>query len=97
MEKVPLLAALPPSSRHRALWSAPEEVLDDSASDEGDEEPDASFETIVGEMVATGYVEGHPTDSIALEIKSLKFAQNKVRPPLPPSLRIVISVMSGVC
>jgi hypothetical protein len=51
----------------------------DSDSDEEDLEPEANFETIIGEMVGTGYAEGHPTEAISLEIKSFKFAQNKVQ------------------
>jgi hypothetical protein len=69
----------------RNLWSAAEEILDSDSEDE-DLEPEASFETIIGEMVGTGYAEGHPTDAISLEIKSFKFAQNKVRRSLPCSL-----------
>ena len=50
----------------------------DSDSEEEDLEPETNFETIIGEMVGTGYAEGHPTEAISLEIKSFKFAQNKV-------------------
>ena len=61
----------------RTLWSTPDEVKDQDSEDE-DDEPETNFETVISEMVSTGYAEGHPTDSIALEIKSYKFAQNKV-------------------
>jgi hypothetical protein len=36
------------------------------------------FNRVVGEMVTTGYAEGHPTDNLLMEIKGFKFAQNKV-------------------
>jgi hypothetical protein len=67
------------SSSHfcRTLWATPDEVYDED-SEEEDDEPETNFEIVISEMVSTGYAEGHPTDSIALEIKSYKFAQNKV-------------------
>ncbi len=37
-----------------------------------------SFVSIVSEMVSTGHAEGHPADSLLMEIKGCKFAQNKV-------------------
>ncbi len=55
------------------------------AEDEDDEslvggaEQVGDFATIVGEMVSTGHAEGHPADSLLMEIKGCKFAQNKVR------------------
>lgn len=62
----------------RNLWTTPDEILDSDSEDE-DEVHETNFETIISDMVATGYAEGHPTDSISLEIKSFKFAQNKVQ------------------
>jgi hypothetical protein len=38
----------------------------------------ASFANIIREMVTTGYAEGHPADSLLMEVKGCKFAQNKV-------------------
>lgn len=88
----------------RALWSTPDEVLEESDDEESlvsegvgevdlslvgldqtGEEPmeqrgagSEDFNKVVGEMVSTGYAEGHPTDNLLMEIKGFKFAQNKV-------------------
>ena len=37
-----------------------------------------NFTRIISEMVLTGYAEGHPAESLLMEIKGCKFAQNKV-------------------
>lgn len=82
----------------RTLWVTPDEVKDED-SEEEDDEPETNFETVISEMVSTGYAEGHPTDSIALEIKSYKFAQNKefadcIRGVVPGLLTLVIKEQS---
>lgn len=38
-----------------------------------------NFARVVGDMVSTGFAEGHPAASLLMEIKGYKFAQNKVR------------------
>lgn len=43
----------------------------------------AHFTTIIREMVTTGYAEGHPADSLLMEVKGCKFAQNKVCVAIP--------------
>jgi len=82
----------------RTLWVTPDDVIDED-SEEEESEPETNFETVISEMVSTGYAEGHPTDSIALEIKSYKFAQNKefadcVRGVVPGLLSLVIKEQS---
>lgn len=62
---------------HSSLWKVSDEIRD-SDSEQGEDEQEAHFEVVVSDMVTSGYADGHPTDSIALEIKSYKFAQNKV-------------------
>ena len=37
-----------------------------------------AFERVVGEMVVTGRIENHPPENLLMEIKGVKFAQNKV-------------------
>lgn len=71
------------------MWTAFELPEDDQSDDEGDEDSfeqdrgtasqSVDFLRIVGEMVSTGHAEGHPADSLLMEIKGCKFAQNKVR------------------
>lgn len=43
---------------------------------------DQSFILVVSELVSTGHEEGHPAESLLMEIKGCKFAQNKVHPLL---------------
>lgn len=56
---------------------------DDSEDEEDDTDAhensdDSSFVKIVLDMVVTAMKEGHPADSVLMEIKGFKFAQNKV-------------------
>ena len=70
----------------RSLWHKlpePEEeddLEDDSNLDDPDlteSERNTGFKQLVYEMVASGYAEKHPAESLLMEIKGLKFAQNK--------------------
>lgn len=38
----------------------------------------SDFETIISDMITSGYQENNPPENVILEIKGYKFAQNKV-------------------
>lgn len=62
---------------HRSLWmDAPEPVdeEEDWTANHGNE----AFYRVISDMVISGLQEGHPYDSILMEIKGFKFSQNKV-------------------
>jgi len=67
----------------RTLWRRmPEPEKDASDDDAFSEDEDegaemAAFVRMVGEMVITGHSEGHSADNLLMEVKGLKFAQNK--------------------
>lgn len=82
-----------------SLWKVSDEIRD-SDSEQGEDEQEAHFEVVVSDMVTSGYADGHPTDSIALEIKSYKFAQNKdfsdcVRGVIPALLSVILKETSS--
>jgi hypothetical protein len=65
-------------------------MLVDENSDEEDEDfPEQSFLKVISDMVVSAILEGHPADSVLMEIKGFKFAQNKVR-------LIVLNQMTGL-
>jgi hypothetical protein len=61
-----------------------DDELDGDALDAGQARPSGAsgenwrFAIIIREMVVTGYAEGHPADSLLMEVKGCKFAQNLV-------------------
>ena len=48
----------------------------------------------VGEMISTGYEEGHPAGNVLMEIKGYKFSQNK---SFSDCLRGVIPALMQIC
>lgn len=70
--------------------------LDDLSLDNNNNESNVEFVKIVSDMVSSGHSEGHPADSLLMEIKGLKFAQNKtycncVCGIVPAMLQVVIN------
>jgi len=60
----------------------------------------SSFKQIVFDMVSSGYAEGHPPESILMEIKGYKFAQNKtfadcITGVVPSIISIAVAAATG--
>jgi hypothetical protein len=60
----------------------------------------ANFERIVGDMVLTGFSENHAIDNVLMEIKGLKFAENRdfadcIHGALPVLLDLALKKASG--
>jgi hypothetical protein len=60
----------------------------------------AKFERIVGDMVLTGFSENHAIDNVLMEIKGLKFAENRefadcIHGALPVLLDLTLKKASG--
>eukprot|EP01038_Epipyxis_sp_PR26KG_P007435 gene7435-10131_t len=74
----------------RSLWSVVPQPIEDDDSIYDDEDnmmssnnnnnlntKNENFQKVITDMIVTGYEEGHPPDSLLMEVKGFKFSQNK--------------------